>query len=82
VLSAASSSVVFCCVLFSLAVMMGMRGNRACVVCVFIRTWSKWPWCMATEAGGYFLTAADVRPGQVAKWTASMAVHHVERVGK
>jgi hypothetical protein len=44
---------------------------------VFIRTCSKWPWCMATEAGGYFLTADDVRPGQVMKWPASMAVHHV-----
>jgi hypothetical protein len=34
---------------------------------------------MATEAGGYFLTAADVRPGEVVKWPYSMAVHHVER---
>jgi hypothetical protein len=60
----------------------GRRGEQTCVVRVFIQTWSKWPWYIATEAGGYFLTAADVRPGQVVKWPASMMVHHVEGVGE
>jgi hypothetical protein len=79
--SAALSSVVCCCVLFSLGVVVGRRSERDCVVRVFIWTWSKWPWYMATQAGGYFLTAADVRLGRVVKWTASMVVHHVERAG-
>jgi hypothetical protein len=37
---------------------------------------------MAIDAGGCFLTAADVRPGHVIKWPASMAVHHVDKTGK
>jgi hypothetical protein len=78
----ASSPVVCWCIFFSLGVVVNRRGERACVVREFIRTWSKWPWCMAKEAGGYFLTASDMRPGRVVKWPASMAVHHVERVGE
>jgi hypothetical protein len=79
--SAASSSVVCCCVLYSFGVVVVRRGEWDCMVLAFMHTWSKWPWCMATEAGGYFLTAADVRPGRVLKWPASIAVHHMERVG-
>jgi hypothetical protein len=81
VLSAACSPVVCCCVLSSFDVVVGRRGEWACVVLAFMRTWSKWHWCVATEAGGYLLTTADVRPGHVVKWPASIVVHHVERAG-
>jgi hypothetical protein len=37
---------------------------------------------MAIDVGGCFLTAEDVRPGQVVKWTASMAAHHVDKMGE
>jgi hypothetical protein len=60
---------------------MGMAGERAWVVLVFMRAWSKWPWCMAMDCGGYFLTAAEVRPGQVVNCPALMAAHHVDREG-
>jgi hypothetical protein len=79
---AASSPVVCCCDLFLLDVIVDGSGERACVVREFICTLSKWPWCMATEAGGYFLTDADARTGQVVKWPASMAVYRVERAGE
>jgi hypothetical protein len=38
-----------------------------------------WPWMLV--AGGCFLTAADVRPGHVVTWPASMAAHHVDKTG-
>jgi hypothetical protein len=37
---------------------------------------------MAIDAGGCFLTAADVRPGHVVNWLASMAAHHVDKTGE
>jgi hypothetical protein len=36
---------------------------------------------MAMGCGGYLQTAADVRPGHVAKCPVSIAAHHVERAG-
>jgi hypothetical protein len=56
--------------------------GRDCVVLAFMRTWSTWYCSMATDAGGYFLTAADVILGQVVKWSESMVIHHVGRVGE
>jgi hypothetical protein len=61
---------------------VGRSGERDCVVLAFMRTWSNWPWCMASDYGGYFLTASDVRPGRVVKWPAPMTLHHVDRDGE
>jgi hypothetical protein len=37
---------------------------------------------MAIDAGGCFFTTADVSPGQVVKWPASMEAHHVDMTGE
>jgi hypothetical protein len=34
---------------------------------------------MAMDCGGYLRTVADVKPGHVVKFPASIAAHHVER---
>jgi hypothetical protein len=48
----------------------------------FERAWSMWPWRVARERGGYFFTREDVNSGQVVKWPASMAAHHVDKTGE
>jgi hypothetical protein len=81
-LSAASASEACCCVLSSWGTAAGRSGKQDCVVLAFMRTWSNWTWCMAMDAGGYFHITADVNPGQVVKWPASIAAHHVDRDGE
>ena len=48
----------------------------------FFRVWSRWPWYIAIDAGGYCRTSCVVRPGHVAKWPASIALHHVDKAGE
>jgi hypothetical protein len=40
--------------------------------------WSNWPFCLATDCGGWRRTYADAMSDQVVKRTASMASHQVE----
>jgi hypothetical protein len=57
-------------------------GVEGLVECWFFLIWSRWPCGVAVGFGGYFRTKAEVRLGQVIKWPASMASHHVERAGE
>jgi hypothetical protein len=80
--STALEFVACCCVLLLGGTKLGSSGNRDYVVLTFMRTWSKWPWCMAIDAGGYFHTATDARPGQVVKWPVSIVAHNVDMAGE
>jgi hypothetical protein len=54
----ASVSTVGCC-----DGAVGRRGVRGWVELEFMRTWSRRPWCMAMDCGGYLQTSVEVRPG-------------------
>jgi hypothetical protein len=45
--STASAFVAFCCVIFAGGAGVGTSGEQYNVVLAFMRTWSKWSWCMA-----------------------------------
>jgi hypothetical protein len=48
----------------SSAVGVGVEGR---VDDLFLRAWSRWPLCIATEAGGYLAGVLAVRLGRVMK---------------
>ena len=48
----------------------------------FFLVWSRWPWYMAIDCGGYWRTYCEVSSGQLVKCPASMAVHQVDNDGE
>ena len=48
----------------------------------FARSWSRWPFTMAMERGGWRRTRSEVSSGQVVKWPASIALIHVDSTGE
>ena len=59
-------------------VVMGCAGR---VDLCFFRTWSRWPFIIGTEGGGYFLSRADVISGREERKPESSALHMVNREG-
>ena len=47
----------------------------------FLRTWSRWPFIIGTEGGGYFLRRADVISGREERKPESSALHMVDIEG-
>ena len=48
----------------------------------FFRTWSRWPLIIGTEAGGYFLSSAEVISGRDERKPESRALLMVEMEGE
>ena len=58
-----------------------INGGGSCVDRVFIRTWSRWPWTITADQGGYLRTRSEVISGHKVKFPTSSALHSVDRAG-
>ena len=62
---------------------VGSVSSNCCLVdCMFLRTWSRWPFAVARDFCRCLVTLAEVNPGQVEKWLALIACIQVLVVGQ